>query len=64
MPYSYNIIYELLDDPAYIFNLEKKIHKELKPYKYNPLIKFNGSGECYLLIHLEKIKTLIPMIQR
>ena len=59
MPYNYKIIRQLLDNPIKIFNLEKKIHKELKTYKYKPLINFNGSGECYSISLLEKIETYI-----
>ena len=49
MPYDYKIlrIIESKDDPIYIYNLERKLHKKYKKYKYIPLIFFDGFSECF-----------------
>ena len=52
MPYKYEIIKEIKStDLNYIWDLEKKIKKEHKNFKYKPVIKFAGSSqECFSLI--------------
>lgn len=46
MPYKYEVIHEILTDPLEAYNLENKIIRELKEYKYQPNIFFEGQTEC------------------
>lgn len=46
MPYEYDIIQEIKMNPAESFEMEKKIMKSSKAYKYTPRIKFDGKKEC------------------
>jgi len=48
MPYNYKIIHEIVGSPEYIYDLETKLHKKSKNYKYIPNIPFGGSStECF-----------------
>lgn len=49
MPYKYSIvkIIESKEDPIYIYDLERSLHKLHKSVKYKPLIKFAGDTECF-----------------
>ncbi len=48
MPYNYKIIKLIKSkDSDYIFNLERKLHKINKKYKYIPKIQFDGFTECF-----------------
>jgi hypothetical protein len=49
LPYNYKILMEIVDNPIIIFNFENQLKKELKEYKYKPLIKFSGMEECFNL---------------
>lgn len=48
MPYNYKII-EIIENENsdYIFDLERKLHKINKQFKYKPLIWFDGFTECF-----------------
>ena len=49
MPYAYSIVKEIIGDPEFIYDLETKLHKEHKQYKYIPSIPFaGGSSECFI----------------
>ena len=49
MPYNYKIIHEIVGSPEYIYDLETKLHKKSKNYKYIPTISFAGSStECFI----------------
>lgn len=51
MPYDFELIYWIEDKPAYIFNLENRIHALLKEHHYTPQIEFKGSVyECFTTI--------------
>lgn len=52
MPYSYKIIkvIESKEDPIYIYDLERILHKLHKDFKYKPKIKFVGDTECFIKI--------------
>lgn len=53
MPYNYNIIKVIEGNCEDMFNLETSLKKMNKNEKYNPLIKFNGSKECFKnIIHI------------
>lgn len=47
IPYNYEIIQEIIGSAKEIVNLELKLKKEHKIFKYIPKIKFNGMHECY-----------------
>ena len=47
MPYSYEIIHELIFDADTIYDLEHDIFRNLVDYKYEPLISFGGQTECF-----------------
>lgn len=49
MPYNFKVLHEIVGDPEYIYNLETKLHKKSKSYRYVPNISFGGSSsECFL----------------
>jgi hypothetical protein len=50
MPYNYEILKIIEDTGKNVCKLEKTLHKILKKYKYEPLIKFDGMHECFFKI--------------
>lgn len=51
IPYSYDVIFSIKEDAAYIYDLENKIHALLKDHHYSPKIDFKGSVyECFTKI--------------
>lgn len=66
--YECEIVFEVHEQAAFIYDLEKRIHKLLSKYRYNPLIPFAGSAkECFhkipkpvssLLMSIEKSKQI------
>lgn len=60
MPYEWQILYELPDDPEAIYDLEVQFKTEMNEYHYQPKIAFNGSkSECYTQLS----ETLQQLIQ-
>lgn len=59
MPYEYQVMFELTNEPKCIFNTEIKIKQELMEHKYVPLIKFSGWNECFNLTCEDKLNELI-----
>ena len=47
MPYSFILTQEISGSPEEIYDLEKLLHKLCKSKLYKPLIKFDGSTECF-----------------
>ena len=48
LPYKYKVIDVIeSDDGKYIWNLEKKLHRDLKEFRYKPLHSFGGETECF-----------------
>ena len=47
MPYAYSIVKEIVGDPEYIYDLETKLHKEHKDFRYTPKLFFKGNTECF-----------------
>ena len=47
MPYTYEIVDIIEGNPFHIYKLENKIQRELKEFKYKPLIGFAGMTECF-----------------
>jgi hypothetical protein len=48
LPYFYEVInLTSSQDAALIYTLENKLKKVFRGYKYTPLKKFNGMGECF-----------------
>jgi hypothetical protein len=47
MPYSYEVLNEIVGPPKDIFDLEIKLHNKYKKFKYQPTTQFGGSiHEC------------------
>lgn len=59
MPYEYQVMFELTNEPKCIFNTEIKIKQELMEHIYVPLIKFSGWNECFNLTCEDKLNELI-----
>ena len=47
LPYAYSVIKEIVGDGAYIYDLEKELHREHKASKYTPELFFKGNTECF-----------------
>jgi hypothetical protein len=52
LPYKWEVIQTIKGDAREISKLEHKLHKQFKEFKYTPLLKFEGSNECYSQINL------------
>lgn len=59
MPYSYEVISEISDNPFRVFKLENKLKKICKEFSYIPLNKFSGQYECFTPDCLELLKDYI-----
>ena len=49
LPYKYEVITLINKDSGFIYDLEIKLHRKYKEYKYKPNIDFAGHTECYNL---------------
>ncbi len=63
MPYQYKEVAVIIESGERIFNLERKLHRLLKTFQYQPKIPFQGESECLSTIEpilhiLEKINML------
>lgn len=47
IPYSYEVLREVQDDPSKVYNLEHQLLRELADRSYTPLISFAGKTECF-----------------
>ena len=47
LPYNYEIVIDYDNEPDVIYDLEKKLLKELSSFNYKPLIYFKGISECF-----------------
>lgn len=47
MPYQYETVFELQDEPSIIYDLEHEYLLKLAPNKYKPLLDFGGKTECF-----------------
>lgn len=47
MPYNYEEISIFIGNPIIIFDMEHIVHRNFKPYKYEPKIFFHGHTECF-----------------
>lgn len=56
LPYSVSIVTTLKGDAGWIWDMEKKLHKTLKSYKYKPQKHFDGHTECFLSVPKEILK--------
>lgn len=56
LPYSYNVIRNIIDTPENIFNLENMLKNKFKKFNYIPKKKFNGMYECF---NLEVLKLIL-----
>lgn len=50
MPYKYEIIQEIKGEAGEIWDIEFKNKKELRDFKYHPVIRFAGESECFTKI--------------
>lgn len=50
LPYDYEVLFEINDEAAHIFNLEYRLHDLLKGAKHEPSIHFRGHTECFTTI--------------
>lgn len=48
-PYDHKLIESIQGEAGYIFDLEKKIQRELKDYSYTPSMYMEGHTECFKL---------------
>lgn len=56
MPYDYEAVYLVVDEPEYIYDLENKLHSLLTEHNYEPLLAFSGQTECFTTIKpIEKL---------
>ena len=56
MPYDYESVYLVVDEPEYIYDLENKLHSLLTEHNYEPLLAFSGQTECFTTIKpIEKL---------
>lgn len=56
LPYDYEVLFEIKNEAAYIFNLEYRLHDLLKNIKHEPSIYFRGRTECFTTIKpIEKL---------
>lgn len=53
LPYNYEVIYTQVGDAREISELERKLQKDNKDYKYMPKIKFKGMFECFSEVTLQ-----------
>lgn len=49
IPYKHSVIKYIEGEAGFIYDLETKIHNQLKEYKYEPYIKFGGNTECFII---------------
>jgi hypothetical protein len=49
IPYKFEVIKVIHGNSGYIYDLENKIKRFRKKYRYKPLINFKGETECYTL---------------
>ncbi len=47
--YNFEVVHFHFGEAGYIYDLENKLHKEYKKYKYNPYEWFAGYTECFSL---------------
>jgi len=59
MPYKYDVITEISDNPFRVFKLELKLKKMCKEFSYCPTQKFSGMYECFTPDCLELLKDYI-----
>lgn len=59
LPYEYQEIYIKKSSCECIWDLEKKLHKKFKIFKYTPLKHFDGYTECFKNINIKKILKIL-----
>ena len=60
IPYNFKSIYEVVNTPEFIYDLEHKLHALLKEYRYKPSLKFRGYTECFTTI--KPIENLLKLL--
>lgn len=50
LPYKHKVLFEIEAAPDYVFDLETRLHRMLKGFKYEPSKFFTGRTECFTTI--------------
>lgn len=50
-----NLVFQYESDPSFIYNLEHKLHRQFRNYKYRPGKQFAGMFECYDPYYTDKM---------
>lgn len=61
IPYDYEVVKLIEADSSLIWEMEKKIHKDLFKHRYSPKIKFNGSKECFDIDSIDKALKILDL---
>lgn len=61
MPYKYRVLKEIIGDADYISELETKLKREHKEFRYFPKIKFKGAYECFSNVNAYFPRELLPI---
>lgn len=56
MPYDYKILHTTINQPGRIWDIEQKMKKTYKRFKYEPELEFGGRTECFTLELLKNLK--------
>lgn len=58
MPYKYSEVRFVAESAAFIWDLEKQIHRLMKCFSYRPKISFGGETECFSELPKEVLKLI------
>ena len=47
LPYDFEILYQILGSPDFVWDKEKELQRQFKNYQYIPKPFFNGNTECF-----------------
>lgn len=64
MPYSYTVEHILEDEPELVWDLERYLHKQFKPFKYLPNVGFDGRHECFSCVDSVEYTKIIEDFKR
>lgn len=61
MPYEYKTIFVIKNNAEFVFDIERSLHKLLKPHQHEPKKPFGGQSECFTTI--KPIKRLLEELE-
>ena len=61
IPYDYKIIKLIDGDSSLIWEIEKKVHRDLFKYRYKPKNKFSGSSECFNISSIDEALKILDL---